>query len=333
MSEHIWAPGSVTGIGSMPGEDADEALRLILGELPHLPHLPELPARGAGADMIGRGAILLPDLAVEIQPSGWRLTAHAGRDLSRARDFLSRDLDTLEALAGGHVGPLKVQVVGPWTLAANLELPSGHRVVSDHGATRDLAESLTEGLRKHLIDLRRRLPRARLVVQVDEPSLPAVIGARVPTPSGYGTARGVEATLVAQRLEALLAVIPDGARVVHCCAADVPLALLREAGANALSFDPSVIGTRQDDAIGEAVEAGVSLWLGVLPGVDAPISVELARKPIAELWSNLGFAGDRLGAGVVPTPRCGLAGASPAYARRVLGILNQLGRELIDPDE
>src|SRR6266496_6596560 len=70
-----WPPGSATGIGSLPGTEIAEALRLAFDELPDLPHLPELPARGAGADMIGRGATLLAELPVEIQPSAWRLTA------------------------------------------------------------------------------------------------------------------------------------------------------------------------------------------------------------------------------------------------------------------
>jgi methionine synthase II (cobalamin-independent) len=329
-AEQIWAPGAVTGIGSMPGSDLEETVARIFDELPLLPHLPELPARGAGADMIGRGATFLADMAVEIQPSGWTLTAHPGRDQRRARDFLSRDLDALEAYAGGHTGAVKVQLAGPWTLAANLELPSGHRVVSDHGATRDLAESLVEGLRSHLADLRRRLPSARLVVQLDEPSIPAVLGARVPTPSGYGTARAIEPSVVSQHLESVLAVVAAGGRVVHCCAADIPIALLRGAGADALSFDLAAIGQRQDDALGEAVEAGVSLWPGVLPALDARISLDTAREPITKLWRNLGFPIEQLAGAVVPTPNCGLAGASPRYARRVLSVLGELSKALGD---
>ena len=73
-----WPAGAVTGIGSLPGTDPDEAVALILGELPDLPHLPELPARGPGASMIGRGAALLVDLPVEIVPSGWRVTTWPG---------------------------------------------------------------------------------------------------------------------------------------------------------------------------------------------------------------------------------------------------------------
>ncbi|MDT4918875.1 MAG: hypothetical protein QOH89_3575, partial [Pseudonocardiales bacterium] len=46
MVSRPWSPGAVTGIGSLPGTDPDEAARLVVGELPELPHLPELPDRG-----------------------------------------------------------------------------------------------------------------------------------------------------------------------------------------------------------------------------------------------------------------------------------------------
>jgi Cobalamin-independent synthase, Catalytic domain len=323
-----WPAGSATGIGSLPGTDIDEALRVVFGELPDLLHLPELPARGAGADMIGRGATFLAELPVEIQPSGWRLTSRPGHDLRRARDFLERDLDALEAAAEGYAGTLKVQVVGPWTLAASLELHSGHHVVSDHGATRELAQSLAEGLRGHLADVARRVPAATIVTQLDEPAIPAVLGGRVPTPSGYGTVRAVEASVVEQTLRDVLAVVPARWRVVHCCAADAPITLLRGAGADAISLDKSQ--PLSSDALGEAVEAGTSLWLGVVPGTDAQISLNTAREPVHKLWRELGFADEQLATSVVPTPACGLAGASPGYVRRALSVVRDVGRSFRD---
>jgi methionine synthase II (cobalamin-independent) len=323
-----WPAGAATGIGSLPGTDIDEALRIVFGELPDLPHLPELPGRGAGADMIGRGASFLAELPVEIQPSGWRMTSRPSRDLRRARDFLERDLDALEAAAEGYAGTLKLQVVGPWTLAASVELHSGHRVVSDHGATRELAQSLVEGLRAHLADVARRVPAATIVTQFDEPSIPAALSARIPTPSGYGTVRAVEASVLEQTLGDVLAVVPAGQRVVHCCAADVPITLLRGAGADAISLDMS--HPVSNDALGEAIEAGTSLWFGVVPGTDAAISLDAAREPVRKLWRELGFADEQLATSVVPTPVCGLAGASPAYARRALSIVRDVGRSVRD---
>jgi Cobalamin-independent synthase, Catalytic domain len=329
MTDRPWPAGAATGIGSLPGTDPTQAARLVFDELPDLPHLPELPARGAGADMVGRTAALLVDLAVEIAPSGWRFASRPGRDLRRAQDFLSRDLDALEAVGDGYVGALKVQVTGPWTLAANIEVPSGHRVVGDPGATRDLAESLTEGLRTHLADVGSRVPGARLVVQIDEPGLPAVLAGHVPTPSGFGSVRAISAEAVERALCAVLDVAPPGGRVVHCCANDAPIPLLRAAGADALAVDLALLDG-QYDALGEAIDAGTSLWLGVLPTVDADFNRDTAREPIRRLWNALGFPVEQLAASVVPTPACGLAGATPDYARRVLKTLNDVAHAMVE---
>jgi methionine synthase II (cobalamin-independent) len=325
-----WAPGAVTGIGSLPGTDAGEAARLVFGELPGLPHLPELPARGAGADMVGRSAALLIDLPVELVPSGWRFTAHPGRELRRARDFLAWDLDALVAAAVDYRGPVKVQAAGPWTLAASIELAGGHRVVSDHGAARDLAFSLAEGLRAHLDEVQARVPGAALVLQLDEPSLSAVLAGTVATPSGYGTVRAVEPTVAEQALRDVLSVAAPGARVVHSCAADVPIEVLRNAGVDAISLDAARLEPAHYDTVGEAVEAGVSLWLGVLPAVAGSISFDAARGRIRELWTALGFPLKELPELLVATPDCGLAGATPEHARAVLKVLGELAKWLAD---
>jgi len=105
-----------TGIGSLPGTDIDEAARVVVGELPELPHVPELPGRGVGADVVGRTAGLLVDLAVEVVTSGYRVNPRPGRDHRRAVDLLRGDLDAFdEALerAGAHPETVKVQAAGP----------------------------------------------------------------------------------------------------------------------------------------------------------------------------------------------------------------------------
>ncbi|MGQ4441524.1 hypothetical protein ACN6LI_007038, partial [Streptomyces violaceoruber] len=142
-----------TGIGSLPGHDAREAAKTATGSFEDFPFLPELPARGPGADMIGRTAGMLVELYARVEPSGWRLGDRPGRDTKRARAWLGEDLDALEEFTQGYEGPLKVQAVGPWTLAAALELRGGEAVLSDPGACRDLAASLAEGLRLDAQDL------------------------------------------------------------------------------------------------------------------------------------------------------------------------------------
>jgi len=311
-----WEVGSATGVGSYPGDDPDEALRIVLGELPELPHLPELPNRGPGADLTGRTAAILVELPVHLQPSGWRFADRPGIDLRRALDYLRWDLDRLEERA--PEGPVKLQVCGPWTLAASIELPAGERVLRDAGAVRDLVDSLAEGVRTHVAEVRRRLPQAEILLQVDEPSLPAVLAGRVPTASGFRTLRSVPAPVAQEGLRKVLEAA-DAFPIVHCCARDVPFPVLLGAGARGLSVEPSAIPVRGDEVIGEAIEDGVAFFFGVAPGTDARLP-EPARsvRPVRELWRRLGFAPGGLAKQVVVTPACGLAGASPSYVRQVL---------------
>ncbi|MEU6845068.1 methionine synthase [Streptomyces sp. NPDC046716] len=331
-SDFKWGPA--TGVGSMPGGDAREAAKTVTGSFEDFPFLAELPARGPGADMIGRTAGLLVDLYARVEPSGWRIGDRPGRDTKRARSWLGEDLDALEEFTQGYEGPLKVQAVGPWTLAAALELRNGEAALSDPGACRDLAGSLAEGLRTHLADLRRRVPGAHLVLQLDEPSLIAVLRGQVKTASEYRTHRAVDRQVVESTLRDVLAVHTEGPTVVHSCAPDVPFALLRRAGAGAVSFDFSLLTERDDEAIGEAVEGGTKLFAGVVPGVDARLSDPAGSvMGVRTLWRRLGLNPGSLAESVVVTPSCGLAGASPAYARAALAHCARAARSLADNPE
>lgn len=326
-----WPAGAATGIGSLPGTDIAEAQRIVLGELPALPHLAELPARGPGADLIGRTAGLLVELPVELYAARWRIALRPGRDLRRARDLMERDLDQLAEQAEEYAGPVKVQAGGPFTLAAALELPIGGRMLGDPGAVRDLAGSLAEGIRGHVAAVARRLPRASVLLQVDEPSLPAVLAGRVPTESGFGTHRAVESGDAA----ALLRTVVEAAgvpTVVHCCAPDVPLELIRSAGAAAVALDLSLV--TELDPLGEAIDAGLGLLAGAAPTRPpstgrAPTSAEVADR-VRQLWDRLGFPRRRLAEQVVVTPACGLAGVPPQYARAVLAACRDAGRRLAE---
>ncbi|MGX1673981.1 methionine synthase [Streptomyces sp. NPDC055400] len=334
MSENSkFRPGPATGVGSMPGGDAREAAKTVTGSVEEFPYLAELPARGPGADMIGRTTGLLVELYARVEPSGWRLGDRPGRDTRRARSWMGEDLDALEEFTQGYQGPLKVQAVGPWTLAAALELRGGEVALSDEGACRDLAGSLAEGLRLHLDDVRRRVPGAEIVLQLDEPSLIAVLRGQVRTASGYRTHRAVDRQLVESTLREVVSV-HDGPVVVHSCAPDVPFALLRRAGADAISFDFSLLTERDDDAIGEAVEAGTRLFAGVVPGTDSPLSdpADIVMG-VRTLWRRLGLNPGSLAESVTVTPSCGLAGASPAYARAALAHCVRAARSLADNPE
>lgn len=310
----------------MPGGNPLEAARVIVGEIPGFPHLPELPGRGPGADITGRTAALLVDLPVEVTPRGWRIAERPGRDSRRARSFLSADLDALEEVLDGYEGLLKLQVAGPWTLAATLEQPrSLNPSLADPGLSADLAASLSEGIGDHVAEVAKRLPRTTIAVQLDEPALPAVIAGTVPTASGLGRVRAPDEEFLRDRLRQVVAAAGRYS-IVHCCSQDYPFGIIRGAGARALSLDIGQLRAPDYDELAAAAEAGLGLLFGCPERVGA--TGKDAADSVAEVWRRMAQPPARCAEQVVITPACGLAGASPAGARETLRRCQETARIL-----
>jgi methionine synthase II (cobalamin-independent) len=173
------------------------------------------------------------------------------------------------------------------------------------------------------------LPHARVLLQLDEPSLPAALAGRVPTESGFGTLRRVEASTARSALARIIDAV-GVPLVVHCCAANVPIDLIREAGATAVALD---LGLLEDlDPLGGALDAGLGLIAGAVdtraPVDGRPPSSAQAASRIREVWGKLGFPADRLPEQVVVSPACGLAGTTWEYARAVMAACRDAGRRL-----
>jgi hypothetical protein len=333
-------PATATHLGSLPGTRVRDAVALVaavLGEDDGLPHLPELPARGPGSDLVGRTAGLLaavsPDLAVETTPSGWRFADAPGRDVRRAASWLGEDLDAWEESLGAHDGTVAASLAGPWTLASSIELRGGERALRDPGACRDLGEALAIAAREHVGELRRRLPRARHTLWLDEPALPAVLAGTVPTASGRHRHGAVEPAVADAVLRPVTA---EAARlgvplVVHCCAPRPPYALLAGLDLAGVAVDLALHRQDDDEAVGELLDGGRRLVAGVVPTtVEASQLSEVGASValVRDLGHRLGFSPEDLAPRVLVSPACGLAGSAPASARAVLEHLRAVGRGL-----
>jgi methionine synthase II (cobalamin-independent) len=310
-------PVRSTGIGSWPGVDVGDAIQIAFAECPDLPYLPELPARGAYAGLVGRSTALLAGLAVDLQPAGWRLTDTTSREHRLAIATLRSDLDRLEELAQGYAGPLTYTVAGPWTLAASLERPRGDRVLADRGARRDLGQSLAEGLADLVAEMRRRLPEAEPVVQLDEPLLPAVLAGGVATASGLSRHRVIEPPEASSALRHVVERMPNTRLLVHCCAAEPPVALLQGAGVAGVLLDVDQLDGAAWDAVGTALDAGLDIGLGALPTNAARLTADEVARRVMTVVRDLGVEPTQSGQ-LILTPACGLAGARPAEAVRAL---------------
>lgn len=325
---------TATALGPWPGNDPAEATRIIRGELgdPHVPFLPELPDRGVGSDPVGRTGSLLVELAIDVQPHGWRLVDRPGKDIRRARSALATDINILADVAGAEdvsAKEVKIQLLGPMSLAAGLSLHNGERALLDYGARRDIAESLAAGVAEHLQRISAAVPGAGIVVQLDEPDIAAIMGGTIPTASGYRTLRsipGEEVTgawrLVIDALRAAGAV----ETVVSVPEIEAPIDRVLAAGADGVAVPLKALTTRQWEQLAAAVEAGKRVWAGALSTADADARLPRAADVVESIWRpwrQLGLPVSAL-AGLRVTPSTGLAHLKPSDAKNVLTRLTQV---------
>jgi methionine synthase II (cobalamin-independent) len=314
--------GLVTGIGSVPEMPTSTAAHWVLDQFPELAHIAEIPARGPWSTMLGRAGALLSGLSLELTTHGWKLVPAAGADQRRIDAHFRGDIDAIEEARGEGQFAVKTQVVGPWTIAANLETSTSRKVLQDKSACRDIAQSLADGIADH-VDQLRRSGFTDVVVQIDEPSISAIrsgVGGTYFSPPRIPADEEVRAiwNILHSRLDLPL--------ILHSCAADLPWHLFGDF--DAISFDAA---THQDeDGWGSWLDSGKALWWGALPVSAAPLS-ELSTS-VADVRSALGRLGfdDRVSERIAITAACGFASLTRPEAERVIRRLHDINTSFVE---
>ena len=311
----------------MPGSDTDaydEALRLVLGELPDLPHLPEVPGRGAAATMTGRALAVWPGWTPTCSRPGWRLTGGGG--------------------SPGRRPPPRAVAARPGPRRARGADPGLRRAAQDPGRWAvDAGRDGREAARGPGAGRPRRPPRAgagagRGTAHATSPTsaagcpgpscscrstsrrCPSVLAGQVPTASGLHRHRSVDPPQASALLEEVFAAVVEAGRMplVHCCAADVPVGLLVGAGAQGSRWTSACSPRRRTTTSRRCWSRGAPRdarrrAVG-RPGVRArPTSS--STEQVLRFLDMLGFDPAAVGGSLVVTPSCGLAGATTTYAR------------------
>lgn len=256
----------------------------------------------------------MAELYAELTSYGWRLVQRPGADHLRATTTLSADVDTVadvrgerQESGGAEPGPLRVEILGPVSLAARLHLPQGEKILIDHGARRDLAASLAAGLQAHCEHILSSVRPPALEVTLCEPDYHRVRQGAVPTVSGYQQIR----SLGRDETRGLVTEVLNG---------------LRAAGADAVVLDTgrAVTAEQVEDFFGRS-------GAGTRPAVDGfALPVHRAEAADWEHAAELAEAGAQLQASLLrPT---GLSTASlpevSALAQRLSGPWEALGMPL-----
>ena len=133
------------------------------------------------------------------------------------------------------------------------------------------------------------MPGAELVVQLDEPALPAVLAGAVPTASGWSKHRSVDGPGAVELLSRVIEAAAPATTLVHCCAARPPIEVFRKAGADGVAVDLALLTDPAWEQIAVAVEAGTTLYAGVVPTTGPVPHPEQAAEPLIRRWRELGL--------------------------------------------
>lgn len=318
------------------GTDIRHVLSRFSQELPapHLSALPLMPARGLHATALARSAACLSELYSELTSYGWRIVPRPGADFLRAHALLIDDVDSLADVHGDAqeqgrpAAPVHVEVLGPLSLAAHLHLPHGEKVLIDHGARRDITDSLASGLTTHVQHLLRSVNPTALHVTLSEPDYAVVRSGEVSTVSGYRTIRSVSRDDSRQLIGTVIQALRDaGAHAVYLDTGspvkrDVLEDFRSTAGPQADGFVLPVSTARWPDweLTAEAVEAGTRFIASLgghrqfRPAAAAPGQSREPhqRREVSDLISSLTTPWQRLGMPAAQLRSFQLAGFSDA---------------------
>jgi methionine synthase II (cobalamin-independent) len=200
-----------------------------------------------------------------------------------------------------------------------MERPRGDRVLADSGARRDLGQSLAEGTAQLAADLGRRLPDIELLIQFDEPMLPAVLAGGISNASGLSRHRAIEPSEISSAIIHTRERLAPTPLAVHCCAADPPIELLRLAGVSGVLVDIDQLSSADWDAVGATLEAGLWIGVGALP-TDRALGPDQVARRVLQPVRDLGLE-PPAAARMVITPACGLASSARNDAVHALRTL------------
>jgi methionine synthase II (cobalamin-independent) len=173
-----------------------------------------------------------------------------------------------------------------------------------------------------------------VVVQFDEPSLPSALEGRLTGVTSFSPVHPVDESVAIRLLDDCVAIVGPEV-VLHSCAAGLPWKALQRSSIHAVSIDASTLTAADLDGVGDFVDSGRTVMLGVVPTTTpaARPSADEMAKAVVGVTDRLGFARSVLRERIGISPACGLAGATPQWARSAVELAQKAADAFAeDPD-
>ena len=322
----VLVPGIPVSVGSLPYADARSAADAILDLTPELAAAPQLPQRSPFEGMLAQVAHGMPGVTVE--PDG---SLAVGRRFGPVDRGAPLDVDawggTLAFLEACHdrdrTAPIKLQVTGPITFGLALLTAGGNKAAKAFS----VAAATVDARIRALVDLaRHRVPKAPIVLVLDEPWLVATDDPAFPVPLEQA---------IDLLSSALASATAAGASVtgIHCCGpADWTLVL--HAGPDLVSLPASPQLLQDAASLAVFLERGGWIAWGVVP-TDRPLGTRSDPhwRHLNEVWADLTRGGCdpvAIRTSALLTPTCGLALHRPSQVGEVMALVRSVADRVHD---
>jgi len=336
-----------TAIGSLPHAKAEDAVRVVLDNIPDAPIWPQLPANGMNEQMEVQYSEGLPDVVIDREKERMYIdtTDESFAGISACMEKLAMDdvdafaissdfskgFYAMEAAlkASGIVRPfVKVQTTGPISFGLTIVDENKRAIYYNDIYKEAVVKSLAMKCRWQI---RRYQPFGEKVICfIDEPIL-----------SAFGSSTYVSVQrddVVAVLNEVVEAVHGEGAIAgVHCCG-NTEWSILIDAGVDLVNFDAFDFGDSialYPQAVKALIEAGKGLAWGVVPTSSAKIQGQTVESLVAKLDAGVdnlakatGLDRDLILQQAMITPSCGTGSLPVADAELVFSLLGKTSKAL-----
>lgn len=322
----------VTGIGSLPFSDVDEAIDRVFAACPEMPVWPQLPRRSFLEDMYVQCMERVPSVVVDEAEKRVYVdtTSTAGIEAfyenvsavrvetfsisEQAAPGLYRFLERLPEIEE-RVQVIKGQLTGPFTLGFGLKDEKGQPVLYNEAYFDIIKKALHMKARWMTAFIKERFPDKQVLIFFDEPFMVSFGSAYV------SISKDAVVSLMNEVLSGLHALTG-----VHCCG-NTDWSVLYRVNTDVVNYDAfNFLDTvfYYKEELAAFLKRGGMLAPGIVPSSEAVLSCSV--EDLTKLWLRFG----EQVAGIDPsatwrdwfvTPSCGLGSLTEPQAARALDLL------------
>lgn len=327
----------VTGIGSFPFNDVDEALDIIFATCPEIPFWPQLPKRAPYENMYIPFLEAVPCVVIhenegtafmntenvegieEFYEDVQNGTIEAFRISEKVAPGFSRFLERLDERRR-EVKFIKSQITGPFSMGLGLKDENGKPIIYNYGYFDIIKKAIHMKAQWMVATIKAHFPEKGIIIFFDEPYM-------VSFGSAYVSISKEEAIRL---FDEVLGGIP-ALRGIHCCG-NTDWSVLLNADVDIINYDAfnylETIFYYEDD-LRKFIDRGGSIAPGIVPSSEEVMKAtssdmgRIMEKFRSVMEEKIGSQGLQ---NLIVTTSCGVGSLKPEEARKAMTLLSQMAK-------